>query len=158
MSSALSVWALRVGPGEDAMAALRLLVARRGLRAPFLLAAVGSVTGATLRLPGPAARSPEEVAELADPASWSLLPLEGPLEIVSLVGTLNPEAHVHAALSDARGRVWGGHVLGELRVHTTAEIVVGEAAGLAFSRAHDPTTGFPELCVGSRGERETDTP
>lgn len=79
-----------------------------------------------------------------------MLRLSGRFEIVSLVGTLNPDAHLHVCLSDGEGRTVGGHVLGDLEVFTTAEVVVGEAADLRFSREMDERTGFPELVVGRR--------
>lgn len=79
-----------------------------------------------------------------------MLHLSGRFEIVSLVGTLNPDAHLHVCLSDGEGRTVGGHVLGDLEVFTTAEVVVGEAADLRFSREMDERTGFPELAVGRR--------
>lgn len=73
--------------------------------------------------------------------------LRGPFEVTSLVGTLNPEAHLHICLSDSEGTTVGGHVLGGLEVFTTAEVVVGEAVGLKFTREMDHKTGFPELVV-----------
>lgn len=82
--------------------------------------------------------------------------LSGRFEIVSLVGTLNPDAHLHICLSDAEGRTVGGHVLGDLQVFTTAEVVVGEATDLQFSREMDDRTGFPELEVRRRPEAGDD--
>lgn len=78
--------------------------------------------------------------------------LSGPFEIVSFVGTLNPEAHLHISLSDAEGRTVGGHVLGDLEVFTTAEVVLGEAVNLKFTREMDEKTGFPELVVHPRSQ------
>lgn len=46
----------------------------------------------------------------------------------------------------------GGHVLGDLEIFTTAEVVIGEAADLHFSREMDQQTGFPELVVQTRSE------
>lgn len=71
-------------------------------------------------------------------------------EIVSLVGTLNDGGHLHASLSDKEGKVVGGHVMGNMIVFTTAEIVIGECSGLAFKRAMDASTGFLELEIESR--------
>lgn len=76
-----------------------------------------------------------------------MLHLSGRFEIVSLVGTLNPDAHLHVCLSDTLGGTVGGHVLGDLEVFTTAEVVVGEAVDLQFTREMDEQTGFPELVV-----------
>uniref|UniRef100_A0A3Q3NFH1 Bifunctional protein GlmU-like n=1 Tax=Labrus bergylta TaxID=56723 RepID=A0A3Q3NFH1_9LABR len=79
-----------------------------------------------------------------------VLHLSGRYEIVSLVGTLNPDAHLHVCLADAEGGTVGGHVLGGLEVFTTAEVVIGEATQLQFERELDEQTGFPELVVQRR--------
>jgi len=72
----------------------------------------------------------------------------GPFEIVSLVGTLSGiEGHLHIALSDAQGRMIGGHVIGGLHIFTTAEIVIGECSDLKFTREQDDSTGFQELVI-----------
>lgn len=79
-----------------------------------------------------------------------MLHLSGRFEIVSLVGTLNPEPHLHISLADSHGAVVGGHLLGDLNIFTTAELLLGEAEQLLFSRELDPRTGFPELVVEGR--------
>ncbi|XP_068454834.1 bifunctional protein GlmU-like [Clinocottus analis] len=137
--SALQVHALRVGPGQDLLAALQAFVDERRLRAPFIITCVGSVTKATLRLANATATNTNEVIHLT-----------GPFEIVSLVGTLNRDAHLHVCLADGAGRTLGGHALPGLEVFTTAEVVLGEAAGLRFTREPDDSTGFPELVVQPR--------
>ncbi|XP_053301256.1 bifunctional protein GlmU [Pleuronectes platessa] len=141
--SALRVHAVRVGPGRELLAALQALVIERRLRAPFILSCVGSLTKATLRLANATATNTNEVIQLS-----------GRFEIVSLVGTLNPEAHLHICLADGEGRTVGGHVLGGLEVFTTAELVVGEAPDLQFTREMDEHTGFPELVVQPRSQTE----
>ena len=73
-------------------------------------------------------------------------------EVLSLVGTLSPGGlHLHASLGDERGAMCGGHLV-RATVHTTAEIVVGVAHSLAFSREMDPGTGFKELVVSGSAE------
>ncbi|TNN53733.1 Bifunctional protein GlmU [Liparis tanakae] len=134
--SALRVHAVRFGPGQELMGSLQAFVEERRLRAPFIITCVGSVTKATLRLANATAINTNEVIHLT-----------GRFEIVSLVGTLNREAHVHVCLADGEGRTVGGHVLGGLEVFTTAEVVVGEGAELQFTREPDERTGFPELVV-----------
>ncbi|KAK7879240.1 hypothetical protein WMY93_033979 [Mugilogobius chulae] len=137
--SSLQVFGLRLGPGSDLLKSLQDFVVQAGLRAPFVVSCVGSLTSARLRLANATATNTNEVLELS-----------GRFEIVSLVGTLNPEAHLHLCLSDSEGRCVGGHVLGNLSVFTTAEVVLGEALDLSFSREMDPQTGFPELVVEKR--------
>lgn len=86
-------------------------------------------------------------------------------ELLSLVGTLSSDGlHLHVSLGDEEGAVCGGHLVRAI-VNTTAELVIGEAPSLNFSRAMDPDTGFKELVVsgrdtvkqnlGSTGDRET---
>ena len=54
-----------------------------------------------------------------------VIEVQGRHEIVSLVGTLAGEGHLHASLSDHHGCVIGGHVMGNMIVFTTAEVVIG---------------------------------
>ena len=70
-------------------------------------------------------------------------------EIVSLVGTLSAGGHLHASLSDRNGKVVGGHVLGNMIVFTTAEVVIGDCEAIYFTREMDPKTGFKELIVNN---------
>ncbi|XP_023147327.1 bifunctional protein GlmU-like isoform X2 [Amphiprion ocellaris] len=139
--SSLRVHAVRFGPGQELLGSLQAFVEERRLRAPFIITCVGSVTKATLRLANATATNTNEVMHLT-----------GRFEIVSLVGTLNPEAHLHISLADGEGRTIGGHVLGDLEVFTTAEVVVGEAVDLQFTREMDQQTGFPELVVRGRSQ------
>ena len=46
---------------------------------------------------------------------------EGHFEIVSLVGTIDPDGqhHLHISISDAEGDVFGGHVFAEHIIYTT---------------------------------------
>ncbi len=77
-----------------------------------------------------------------------MLTLAGPLEIVALSGTLSPDGvHLHLAVADAEGRMTGGHLLAGCIVRTTAELVLGLAAGVAFARRPDPRTGYAELSM-----------
>ena len=66
---------------------------------------------------------------------------------MSLVGTLAHEGHLHASLSDKDGCVVGGHVMGNMIVFTTAEVIIGDCDTLLFTREVDEETGFEELVV-----------
>ncbi|KAL0967285.1 hypothetical protein UPYG_G00250300 [Umbra pygmaea] len=137
--SALRVHACRLGPGQELLGSLQAFVEERNLKAPFIVTCVGSVTKATLRLANATAGNTNEVIHLHER-----------FEIVSLVGTLNKDAHLHICLADQEGKTVGGHVLGDLEVFTTAEVVIGEATDLVFDRALDLQTGFPELVITPR--------
>ncbi|MGH0137714.1 UNVERIFIED_CONTAM: hypothetical protein FKN15_036577 [Acipenser sinensis] len=139
--SPISVYALRLGPGEEILSSLVRFVEEKELKAPFVITCVGSVTKATLRLANATASNTNEIIHLNEK-----------FEIVSLVGTLNKDAHLHISLADKDGRTVGGHAVGDLEVFTTAEIVIGEGSDLHFTREMDERTGFPDLVIGSRSE------
>lgn len=118
---------LRLHPGDD----LRLTLQAQGLTG-FVVAGIGSLARAQLRLagqPGPTA-------------------IDGPLEILTLSGSLTPEGvHLHASLSDATGRVIGGHLCAGCPVLTTAELLIAPLAAGSLTRAPDPATGYTELVI-----------
>lgn len=123
---------LRLGPGADLREGLEAAFAAEPERAGFIAACVGSLSVARLRYAGRDAASVTEAA----------------FEVVSLSGTLSADGvHLHAGLSDAAGRMIGGHVLAGCRVQTTAEIVLGLTDAVSFTRPVDPATGYAELSV-----------
>jgi predicted DNA-binding protein with PD1-like motif len=138
------MWALRLAPGADLKRELAGVVDADSLKAAFVATCVGSLARARLRMPS-AAGEPDATLEL-----------EGPMEVVSLVGTLSPGGlHLHIALARRDGQCVGGHLLDGCIVHTTAELVLGELTDLAFLRLPDPHTGYRELSVGRRDRPAT---
>jgi predicted DNA-binding protein with PD1-like motif len=124
--------ALRLRPGADLKGELAALTARERVRAGWVLACVGSLSQARLRLAGG-----------AEHASW-----RGTFEIVALTGTLSRGGgHLHLAVADHQGRTFGGHLAEDCIVRTTAEVVVAADDRLVFAREHDPATGYDELVV-----------
>eukprot|EP00043_Microstomoeca_roanoka_P015239 m.152402 g.152402 ORF g.152402 m.152402 type:complete len:161 (+) comp16210_c1_seq28:52-534(+) len=142
-------YVIRLRPNQEIVTELSAFITSAGLRAAFIQTCVGSVKAGELRLAHATAENRNE-----------MMPVEGCHEIVSLVGTLfvdedgTYKQHLHASLSDKDGKVIGGHVM-SLVVFTTAEIVIGECQALAFSRPHDPETGFDELVIAERQEQPT---
>lgn len=119
--------ALRLHPGDDLRGALE-----QGSHTGFVVAGLGSLAQAQLRFAG----EPGPVA------------LAGPLEILTLSGSLTPAgAHLHASVADATGRVWGGHVCAGCIVRTTAELLIAPLPPGTITRAFDAATGFAELVV-----------
>lgn len=128
--SAMQVHVVRLAPGDDLRPALEAEILRQGIAAACVLSAVGSFTQAVLRY-----------AEASDGTE-----LAGPLEMVSLAGTLGPDgAHLHTVVSDAQGSVRGGHVMAGCVVRTTAEVVLAIPDGWDFRRETDEATGYQEL-------------
>ncbi|MDB5816551.1 MAG: hypothetical protein JWQ11_191 [Rhizobacter sp.] len=123
---------LRLNPGDDLRRALEAAVAAQGIAAAFVLAGIGSLGPARLRLAG------------AD----GLTIFEGATEILTLSGTLGEGgSHLHMSVSDATGRVIGGHVPYGCIVRTTAEVLIAVLPEWRFMREHDAATGYPELRV-----------
>lgn len=128
----MTVLALRLHPGDDLKLGIEAAFAETGAGAGCIVAAVGSLSRAVVR---PAGREDG-------------ITFEGDMELVALDGTLSPDgAHLHLAVSDAEGRVTGGHLLPGSVVRTTAELVLGLIAGITFAREIDPATGFRELTI-----------
>lgn len=127
-----TVYPLRLVPGEELKQSLLAFAAIERLKAAYIITCVGSLQRAALRLAG-----------ATEQQVW-----EEKMEIVSLVGTLfDGGCHLHLSLSNKKGTMVGGHLLDGCKVYTTAEIVIGEAHGLSFSRELDPRTGYPELHI-----------
>ena len=122
----------RLLPGTDLKQALQSVVKEHQLSAATMVTCVGSLNVAHLRLAG----------------AQTTQTLEGPFEIVSLVGTLSPDGvHLHLSISDTEGNVIGGHLLDGSIVHTTAEIALAIYQDIVFSRPKDSSTGYGELKV-----------
>jgi predicted DNA-binding protein with PD1-like motif len=126
---------LRLAPGDDVRRALEDAVAARGCRAAFVVCGIGSLSAAQLRFAG----RPQPQA------------LAGDLEILTLAGTIAAGgSHLHASLSDADGRVVGGHLAPGCIVRTTCELLVALLPDWDFAREPDPATGYAELVLRPR--------
>jgi uncharacterized protein len=124
--------AFRLHPGQDLKSELTRFIQEKELGACAVVTCVGSLTRANLRF--------------ANEPSGSVV--EGPLEIISLVGCGGKGSwHLHLSVSDKEGRMTGGHLMHGSTVRTTAEIVLVELTELEFERADDPETGYKELRV-----------
>lgn len=126
---------IRLSPGADLRRMLEEAVEGQGVGSAFVVAGIGSLLGASLRYAG----EPKERQ------------LAGPLEILSLAGSLSPSgAHLHMSVSDAAGHVYGGHVGYGNTIRTTAEILIAPLADWSLAREFDETTGFKELVIRPR--------
>ena len=82
-----------------------------------------------------------------DRKEYEILDFDEPLEIVSCAGNISlkdgkPFAHLHVALSDARGALIGGHLMPGTVIFA-AEACIQKFHGAAPAREFDPTTGLP---------------
>ncbi|RZU02748.1 PPC domain-containing DNA-binding protein [Rivibacter subsaxonicus] len=127
---------IRLRPGDDLRPAIEAAVAAHGGAGAFVLAGIGSLDGASLRLAG----------------AEQLLRLDGDLEILTLAGSVSADgSHLHMSVADAQGRVWGGHVTPGCIVRTTAELLLALLPPGQLGRAFDPATGYTELVVRPPG-------
>jgi uncharacterized protein len=123
---------LRLIPGQDLRPELQAFVQAQGLEAGIILTGLGSFTQASLRFAA------------ADAATV----IDGPLELISLSGTLSRHGmHLHGAVADAQGRIYGGHIMPGCLIRTTAEIAIATLPHLRLDRQIDPQTGYLELVV-----------
>ena len=130
----MPIYALRLHPGQDPVAALDAFAEERRLEAAYVITCVGSLTRAVLRFAN------QEEASV----------LEGHFEIVSLTGVFSIHgSHYHIAIADGEGRTYGAHLLEGSQVYTTAEIVVGSLEEVRFLRTYDSGTGYDELEISN---------
>lgn len=128
----LATLPVRLQPGDDLRRALEELTRAQGWKAAFVVAGIGSLNPAAVRLAG------------ADEA----LVIDRDVELLTLCGSLSPDgAHLHLSIADDTGRVTGGHVAYGCRVRTTAELLVALLPSWRFAREADPRTGFAELHI-----------
>jgi len=126
---------IRLYPGQDLYLTLADLIKTHKIGAACIVTCVGSLSPACVRL-----ASAKDIKQIP-----------GPLEIVSLVGTLgNSGLHLHLSVADKSGLVKGGHLQPGSLIHTTAEIVLQLFEGILFERSLDPLTGYKELQILSQ--------
>lgn len=135
----MKVFALRLKPDSDLKESLRSFVASNCIQAGFILTTIGSLKKATIRF------ADQSISQV----------LHEKFEIVSLSGTLSLNGiHLHITISDKDGKTFGGHLENGCTIYTTAEVVIGESEELSFYRELDQQTGFKELQVRERSNRD----
>lgn len=136
-----SLLVFRLLPGQDLFESLiqKVLSQPEGYQSFAVVTCVGSLNQCTVRLAG------------ATPTNQNIKAIPGPLEIVSLVGTVSSnKAHIHISFSNDQGSTFGGHLMPGSIIDTTAEVVlinIETLGGQTLTREMDPQTGFNELCV-----------
>ena len=130
----MKTFALRLHPNQDLKKELIKFTKENKIQAGFIITCVGSLRRATLRM-----------------ADESIIKnYANRFEINALSGTLcQDDVHLHISLSDENGSEIGGHLKDGCIIYVTAEIIIGEAEGMVFSREFDKETGFKELKISS---------
>ncbi len=133
----MKTYVTRLTRGTDVRAGIEQFQKQCGIKAGLVIAAVGCVSAASIRL-----------ADGATAADY-----QQPFEIVSLSGTLSADgSHLHISLADEQGQVIGGHLNYGTVVNTTLELAIMDAgAEYTFSRCFDQATGYDELQVTAVG-------
>lgn len=76
---------------------------------------------------------------------YETIEMRQPLEIVSCLGNISMKegkvfAHAHVAVSDEKGRAFGGHVMPGCIIGATGELVLAETVGIGLLRKSDERT------------------
>ncbi|WP_163923005.1 PPC domain-containing DNA-binding protein [Photobacterium sp. Alg240-V54] len=131
----ITPYAKRLVKGDDLRNSLLELVKVNSIQAGSLLTGVGCLSHANIRLAN----------------ENNTLNITGPLEIITLSGTLTPQhIHVHISVADREGNVYGGHLMPGCIVSYTAELCMVAFNNIIFSRDYDPQTGFDELVISDK--------
>lgn len=96
---------------------------------------------------------------------YETIEMRQPLEIVSCLGNISMKegkvfAHAHLAVSDEKGRAFGGHVMPGCIIGATGELVLVETAGIGLLRKFDEKTKLSLLSFKSAtkaGKRSSTT-
>jgi predicted DNA-binding protein with PD1-like motif len=131
--SEVRLWVLRLHPGDDLVDSIKKFASQHSLEAGSIVTCVGSLDRARLRY--------------ANQSDYEDLDSKGRhFEIVSLGGTFSTTSHhLHLAIANEKGTVFGGHASSGNRVYTTAEIVIADGLSWQFQRERDPQTTYQEL-------------
>lgn len=124
--------AFRLTQGADLKKGILHFVQGNNIQAGSLLSGIGCLSKVIIRL--------------ADESQT--IEIDGPLEILTLSGTLTPQhVHLHISVSDKKGQVIGGHLVEGSIVSYTAEVCLTSFTNLSFKREYDPSTRFDELTI-----------
>jgi hypothetical protein len=131
---------IRLPPGKDLIEGMAEACMTHGLKSGFITSCIGSLQRASFFTVVPL---PKKIgAGYGDPVA-----MEGPLELVAAQGTIGLDAeanlliHMHAALGDSRGNLYGGHLIrGKCPVLITCEAMIAFLEGVRAVQRPDPET------------------
>lgn len=127
-----SLFSFRLTPKQDFKKEIQNYCAKNNILAGCILSAVGSLKTVKLRLAN----------------SQNIFESKENFEIVSATGTVSKNGcHLHISVADSNGKVTGGHLLDDNKIHTTCEVVILSIQDQEFKRELDAATGFNELAI-----------
>ena len=130
--SKIQAFTFRLKPKQDLFKEIESFIDEKGIEAGSILACVGSLTTATLRL--------------ANSVTYDTF--KGPFEIVSLTGTVSMHgSHLHISISDGDGPTIGGHLVEGCLIYTTAERVILDFPEIVYKREPCEASGHSELVI-----------
>jgi predicted DNA-binding protein with PD1-like motif len=132
------VMMIRLHPGQDLIEGIAEACLTHGLKSGVITSCIGSLQRASFFTVVPL---PNKIgAGYGDPVVK-----EGPLELVSAQGTIGQDLegklliHMHGALADSRGNVFGGHLIkGKCPVLVTCEAMIAFLEGVHAVQRPDP--------------------
>jgi predicted DNA-binding protein with PD1-like motif len=134
------VVAIRLPPGKDLMEGMTEACMTHGLKSGFITSCIGSLRRASFFTVVPLAN--KMGAGYGDP-----IEVERPLELVSAQGTIgldleeNLLIHMHGALGDGQGNLYGGHLIkGKCPILITCEVMIAFLEGFRAVQRPDPQT------------------
>jgi hypothetical protein len=131
-SSKIKGFAFRLRPHDDLKKCILQFASINAVKAGAIISAVGSLEQFNIRF----ANQPAGATG------------KGFFEIISLTGTFSESScHLHVCLSNEKGQTFGGHLLDDNLIYTTAEIVAVSLEDLEFQRITDTTYNYMELVV-----------
>jgi len=133
----------RLLEGEDLLEAITQIAMKSKIRAGFFFL-IGTLRSAKLGFYQDGEYLPIEMKQ--------------ELEIVSCLGNISIKEgkafpHAHIAVSDEKGKVFGGHAMPGCMVGVTAELVLVEALGLKITRQFDEITRLSLLSFNKSTNR-----
>ena len=136
---------IRLHPGKDLIEGIAEVCMTQGLNSGVITSCIGSLQRASFFT---VATLPNKIgAGYGDPIA-----MNGPLELVSAQGTigLDGEAnlliHLHGAIADGRGHLYGGHLIkGKCPILITCEVMIAFLEGVRAVQQPDPKTDMTLL-------------
>lgn len=139
---------MRMAPGDDILPTIHQIAVECGINQAVIVGGAASLTKAHLRN---VRTYPDEFPITDDVRVFTKT--DGPLELLSLSGNItrlendDPYVHCHAAVSTGQpdSAAYGGHLLPETFVYSTAELSLVEVVGCSMLRRYDAETQVPEV-------------